>query len=233
MRILAIGDIHGCLTAFDTLLSAVQPQRDDWLITLGDYVDRGPESAAVLDRLLEISKAGRLVPLRGNHEQMMLDTYDDHSLLPMWLANGGQATLNSYATDGQPGTLDDVPQAHWDFLLHSCVDWFDTKTHFFVHADAMPELLLPDQPISVLRWQKLIRPRPHRSGKVMVCGHTVQTSGKPLNFGFAVCIDTWVYGDGWLTCLDIGAGQVWQANQNGQLRTSNIAEYYTPLETAE
>jgi serine/threonine protein phosphatase 1 len=54
MRLLAIGDIHGCLTALDALLAAVRPRDDDLLVVLGDYVDRGPESRGVLERLLEL-----------------------------------------------------------------------------------------------------------------------------------------------------------------------------------
>jgi serine/threonine protein phosphatase 1 len=59
----------------------------------------------------------------------------------------------------------------------------------------------------------------------MVCGHTEQQSGVPLNVGHAVCLDTWVYGQGWLTCLDVASGQIWQANQRGQRRGSNLNDY--------
>jgi serine/threonine protein phosphatase 1 len=71
MRTLAIGDIHGCLAALDDLLAAVAPQPDDLLVFLGDYVDRGPDSRGVLDRLIELCRTHRVVPLRGNHEMMM------------------------------------------------------------------------------------------------------------------------------------------------------------------
>jgi serine/threonine protein phosphatase 1 len=54
----------------------------------------------------------------------------------------------------------------------------------------------------------------------MICGHTSQKSGRPLNLGHAVCIDTWVYGRGWLTCLDVQTGKLWQANQAGETRTA-------------
>jgi serine/threonine protein phosphatase 1 len=56
----------------------------------------------------------------------------------------------------------------------------------------------------------------------MVCGHSSQKSGLPLNIGHAICIDTWVYGKGWLTCLDVTSGKVWQANQAGQQREAWI-----------
>jgi serine/threonine protein phosphatase 1 len=59
----------------------------------------------------------------------------------------------------------------------------------------------------------------------MVCGHTQQRSGVPLNVGHAVCLDTWAYGGGWLTCLDVTTGAVWQANQRGERRTAHIDDY--------
>jgi len=68
-------------------------------------------------------------------------------------------------------------------------------------------------------------PAPHCSGKIMVCGHTSQKSGVPLNLGHAICIDTWAYGKGWLTCLDVISGRVWQANQAGQQREAWIDEF--------
>lgn len=73
MRILAIGDIHGCSIALDSLLAAVVPQPEDKIITLGDYVDRGPDTKGVIDRLIALHATGQLIPLRGNHEQIMLN----------------------------------------------------------------------------------------------------------------------------------------------------------------
>src|SRR4051794_24858439 len=97
MRTLAIGDIHGCLTALDTLLLAVRPQPDDLIVTLGDYVDRGPDSRRVVDRLLHLPPLCQLVALRGNHDQMMLDARAGAEPLRDWLGCGGRETLRSYA----------------------------------------------------------------------------------------------------------------------------------------
>src|SRR5713226_9326831 len=73
MRTFAIGDIHGCLVALDRLLAEVRPQPDDLVITLGDYVDRGPDSKGVIDRLLGLSQLCRLVSLRCNHDYTMIE----------------------------------------------------------------------------------------------------------------------------------------------------------------
>lgn len=227
MRILAIGDIHGCSIAFDALLDSVKPQPNDQIITLGDYVDRGPDSKGVIDRLMTLHKTGQLTALRGNHEVMMLQVrYSTalpkairHQQKSEWLGKGGDATLASYSQSGKVGKLADIPEAHWHFIENVCVDGYETQTHFFVHANACPHLPLADQPDHMLFWEKFNNPPPHFSGKTMVCGHTSQKSGVPLNLGHAICIDTRVYGKGWLTCLDVTSGIVWQANQAGQQRS--------------
>ena len=242
MRILAIGDIHGCSIAFDTLLTAVKPQPNDQIITLGDYIDRGPDSKGVIKRLIALHKTGRLTALRGNHELMMLQARDllaatrkrDREALPkavrhqrksQWRERGGDATLASYSKSGKVGKLADVPDNHWHFIENVCVKWCETDTHFFVHANASPDLPLAEQPDHMLFWEKFGNPAPHFSGKIMVCGHTSQKSGLPINLCHAICIDTRVYGKGWLTCLDVTSGKVWQANQAGSVRTSWIDEF--------
>src|ERR1700712_692726 len=95
-RTLAIGDIHGCLDQFDALLHALALTADDHLVLLGDYVDRGPESAGVLRRIRAPSHSHRVTALMGNHEQMMLAARDSQDQLSAWILNGGHATLHSY-----------------------------------------------------------------------------------------------------------------------------------------
>jgi serine/threonine protein phosphatase 1 len=220
MRILAIGDIHGCSKALTTLLAAVAPQPDDLLIALGDFVDRGPDSRGVLDLLIDLKAKHRLVALKGNHEQMMMEARDAWNGSRMWQVCGGRATLASYGSEGKPGDLSAVPEAHWKFLDEELVDYLETDRHFFVHASAYYDIPLDEQPWDMLRWERLDeKGLPHVSGKVMVCGHTKQPDGVPLNLGHAVCIDTGVYDEaGWLTCLEVGQERYWQANQRGELR---------------
>ena len=225
MRILAIGDIHGCSRAFVVLLDAVQPQRDDLIITLGDYVDRGPDPAGVIERLLRLKKTHRLVSLRGNHELMLLAKRGDKAGAGRPLLSGGQG-LGAYSIPTGDGNLVEVPvpDSHWDFLEGDCVNYFETDRYFVVHANADPDVALADQPDYMLFWVPFYKPAPHRSGKVMVCGHTGQLSGVPANLGHAVCIDTRAYGGGWLTCLDVETGEYWQANQAGQCRKGRLSK---------
>jgi len=216
-RHLAIGDIHGCITALSTLIEFVNPRSDDTIITLGDYIDRGPDPAAVVDFIIELGKSHKLVALRGNHEIMMLDSREKESWFQPWMGYGGDATLRSYG-----GSLDNVPAEHFDFLHNDLVCDYECESHFFVHAFAEADVRLEDQSDATRYWRKYRNPQPHCSGKIMVCGHTAQRSGLPLNDGHAVCIDTWAHGDGWLTCLDVESGTIWQANEAGETRSSAI-----------
>ena len=215
-RVIAIGDIHGCLTALETVLAAVAPSKDDLVITLGDYIDRGPDSRGVIDRLLELRKQTKLAAILGNHEEMLLSILKGHHyMLGDWLAFGGRATLDSYQTENPA----QIPDDHLEFF-HSCLPIVELSKHFFVHASYLPRKPLARQPAEVLRWESLRErlPKPHRSGKTCICGHTSQKTGEILDAGHIVCVDTWVYGQGWLTAFDVSSGHVWQANEEGQLR---------------
>jgi len=218
-RHLAIGDIHGCINALRSLLDYVRPDADDTLITLGDYVDRGPDSRAVLDFIIELAKAHNVVPLRGNHEIMMLDSREKQSWLHAWLRYGGDATLRSYAPleDGA-GSFADIPDSHIDFLENKLVSYYECESHFFVHANADANIALEDQSDANLYWRRYGDPERHCSGKIMVCGHTPQQSGVPISNPNSICIDTQAYGDGWLSCLEVERGTIWQANEAGETR---------------
>jgi hypothetical protein len=157
--------------------------------------------------------------LRGNHEVMMLKARESREALQDWLECGGEATLKSYSPFGDAGRLVDVPDAHWEFLENQTRRYHETDKHFFVHANVYPDYPLEDQPDFMIFWESFGHPSPHQSGKIMVCGHTSQKSGRPKSVGHAICIDTWAYGGGWLTCLDVISGRYWQANQSGETRS--------------
>src|SRR5262245_8768433 len=123
MRILAIGDIHGCLRAFEALLGAVDPRRDDLVITLGDYVDRGPDSNGILDRMLALGARCRCVTLKGNHDLMMLAAREGLQHFNEWLKFGGKQTLASYHVNEDCETFANaIPARHWRFL-EECVPY--------------------------------------------------------------------------------------------------------------
>lgn len=217
-RTIAIGDIHGCLGALDGLLDAISLTADDTLVILGDMIDRGPDSAGVIERLVGLVADCRLVPLIGNHEQMMLDAATQPSQERFWLQNGGAATLASYG-----GKLSMIPSHHRTFFKH-CQVCFETENHFFIHANYHPQLEFHRQPLDLALWQHIDRrlPPPHRSGKVAVVGHTPQPDGTPRNGGHIMLLDTFCYGGEWLSAWDVEANFVWQANNNGKVRELDL-----------
>jgi len=223
-RILAIGDIHGCSVALETLLAALELTPADTIVTLGDYGDRGPDTCGVLDRLIALGRTHHLVPLRGNHDLMMMQARDGGGYMADWRQCGGDTTLDSYG-----GSLEFVPNEHWRFLEDQCVAYWESETHFFVHANAYPDMPIHEQPNYMLYWCKFNNPPVHESGKIMVCGHTSQKNGLPLNLGHAVCIDTYAHGEeGWLSCLDIATGIITQANQSRETRHLRLDDLLVP-----
>lgn len=217
MRILAIGDIHGCLPALQSLDEHLQFSAADTVITLGDYIDRGPDSAGVINYLITLSQRTNLIPLRGNHEIMMLEARSNIRFLHPWLSNGGNTTLQSY----RASSFNDIPAEHWDFISNT-LPYHELGNDFFVHANADPDLPLSQQSEDLLYWKHLNQPKPHSSGRRMICGHTSQKSGRILDLDHTVCIDTWAFGEGWLTCLNVKTGQYWQTRNNGELQTGHL-----------
>lgn len=224
MRLLAVGDIHGCLVQFNDLLKLVQPTPADRLILLGDFVDRGPDSRGVIDRILELRQSGlNLTCLRGNHEIMMLESRGERGCLKMWLSVGGAQTLGSYgAVPGRTGTIADVPADHWNFLAEGLLPYLETERHIFVHAGVNSNLPLHQQDDAWLYWEFLRDDMRHQSGKTVVCGHTAQKSGEIKTIPGAICIDTYAHGGGWLTCLDASSGRYWQVNFMGKPREGKV-----------
>ena len=224
MRVLAIGDIHGCLGPLDDLLAWVRPTADDVLITLGDYVDRGPDSRGVLNRLIELKKQRPLICLRGNHEIMMLDAWrGGRAERKSWLSVGGVECLGSYGSSpGKSGTFDDVPPEHWTFLQTELVDYYESERFIFVHAGLEYSTAMSEQPDYALFWDFLGDSLRHRTGKTVICGHTSQKSGEPKVVPNAVCIDTRIHGGGWLTCLDAISGRYWQVDMLGRKRDGRV-----------
>jgi serine/threonine protein phosphatase 1 len=222
-RTITIGDLHGCLDVLAALLDAVQPGPEDKVITLGDHIDRGPDSRGVLDRLIALAQRCQLIPLLGDHEEMLIDALRDTAALRRWLMCGGAETLRSYgwAPGGSRRSLAEwIPEPHREFLLR-CRPYHETATHIFVHAGLEPELPMEQQPPQMLRWRvtDARTATPHCSRKVVVVGHTAQRTGEVLDLGFLICIDTNCARGGWLTALDTSTGSIWQANRAGGLRT--------------
>jgi serine/threonine protein phosphatase 1 len=215
-RLFAIGDVHGCSTALRTLIEAIDPQPEDTIVTLGDYIDWGPDSRGVIDLLIYVSRRCDLVPLLGNHEEMLLAALDSRSELRYWLEFGGEETLNSYDYDGGKEM---IPEDHVRFI-RGCRDHHETPTHIFVHANYDHGLPMDRISGTKLRWEHIDihDQRPHYSGKTVVVGHTPQVSGEVLDLGFLVCIDTDCSRGGWLTAYGANDTIGLQAEQDRIVR---------------
>ncbi len=207
-RLYAIGDVHGRLDLLERLLSLIASDANDagasqaqpQLIFLGDYVDRGPDSRGVVERIIEEqSRAPGVVALKGNHEAALLDFLADPGEGAIWLEWGGRETLQSYGLADvdrrAPADLADefrqrLPFEHRSFyegltLSHIAGDYF------FAHAGVRPGVPLAEQSPSDLMW---IREAFHRAAaserpdKVVVHGH--HPMERPRDFGWRIAVDT-------------------------------------------
>jgi serine/threonine protein phosphatase 1 len=222
-RLIAIGDVHGCVHALDALLDAIVPASDDRLVFLGDVIDQGRETREVLDRLIGLKERCRVVLIEGNHEEMLSAARESERALRYWEMCGGVATLNSYRFGGG---LEDIPDAHWA-LLGTGEPFYETEDFIFTHANYLPTVPITQQPGYELRWALFdpAKMQPHVSGKTVVVGHTEQRDAEIVDLGFAMCIDTGCWKYGWLTAIDVDTRHIWQASRWGVLRDPGEANH--------
>jgi serine/threonine protein phosphatase 1 len=130
-RTLVIGDVHGCIKTLRGLLESICTiSNNDTLIFIGDLIDKGPDSKAVLDYILELkSNNYNVVYIRGNHEQMFINALDHSIAMKEWFRNGGQNTLDSFDAY-HPGFIDDK---YIDLILSSQF-YYQNENYIFAHA---------------------------------------------------------------------------------------------------
>ena len=225
IRIYAVGDLHGRVDLLDRLLSHIDddiaryPTHRAIQIFLGDYVDRGPHSRFVIDRLIDRGQTQEVVCLKGNHEVFLLDFLRNPELIKYWRQYGGLETLVSYGVvppfNPTPAQLEALlkklrnamPTAHFEFLTRLQVT-FTCGDYFFVHAGVRPGVALDRQQEKDLLW---IREEFLQSdadfGKIIVHGHTpVSVAELHAN---RINIDTGAYATGLLTCLILEGDRRW------------------------
>jgi serine/threonine protein phosphatase 1 len=222
VRIYAIGDVHGRADLLGRVFSridadlATYPDCHPLQVFLGDYIDRGPSSRAVLDLLIARSRTHEIVCLKGNHDNYVLDFLQNPAVLSDWRQLGGLETLMSYGLKPSmkadvaeqlelaKGLAASLPKTHRDFL-HRLSASFTCGDFFFVHAGVKPGVPLERQREEDLLW---IRDEFLRCeddfGKIIVHGHTpVREPDIRQN---RINIDTGAYATGQLTCLIIENG---------------------------
>jgi serine/threonine protein phosphatase 1 len=178
--IYAVGDIHGSLQKLRKLIVLCKQHaagRPMAVVLLGDYIDRGPESADVIRTVIELqSELGdRVVALKGNHEAMALAVIDGKAASHYWFAQGGAETLRSYAAK----SIRDLPPDHVEWLRSLPLSYDDGR-RLFVHAGIDPQKPLETQHEQDLLWIRepfLSDQRDH--GRLIVHGHTPLTTGMP------------------------------------------------------
>jgi len=218
-RLFAIGDIHGRRDLLDGLLEHIAsyigsaPLADNILVFLGDYVDRGPASRAVIERLcgLEQETGWRCIFLRGNHDQAILEFLQDPSSYSAWRGYGAAETLLSYGV--MPPRFEnasDFAQAWDDFarkfppqhseFLRGLKHFHVEDDYVFVHAGIRPGIALADQTPNDMMWirESFLSYR-GRFEKVVVHGHTPAPA--PVILSNRICVDTGAHATGRLTAL--------------------------------
>ncbi len=203
-----IGDVHGCLEELDRLLTQIQPNlKQDRLVMLGDYIDRGPHSCQVVSKLMQLQQQfgkEHVVLLRGNHEQMAIDYYENGN--SCFLYNGGQATLRSFVNNGED-------LAHHIDFFQGLPLYFEDDHFIYVHGGIKHGCAMEEQIESDLLWiREEFFLTSQREEKTVIFGHTPTntiTGRYDPFFGHGrIGIDTaCVYG-GYLTALELERGQV-------------------------
>jgi serine/threonine protein phosphatase 1 len=176
----AVGDVHGSLDKLKALVEACREHADGRamrLVFLGDYIDRGPDSAGVLRFMMSLQAdfPEQIIALKGNHEAWALSLLDGAVPASAWLRNGGAETLHSYGVKD----IGDLPRAHLNWMRALRL-FFDDGRRFFVHAGVNPSRPLDAQDEQELLWIRepfLTNGRDY--GRLIVHGHTPLESEKP------------------------------------------------------
>ena len=224
-RAYAVGDVHGCLVQLNRLIEQIEddleerPVKEAFLVFVGDLIDRGPDSAGVIERLRTYSRPGlKPIFLSGNHEEYFLRVLGgERGVLDNWLDYGGKQCAESYgvSADQLVALPEDqalallrrqVPEGHRRFLK-TFGDTFRFGDFLFVHAGIRPGLPLEQQSRADLRWIR--EPFLHDTGDhgfVVVHGHTIVETVEELPN--RIGIDTGAYRSGVLTALVIDGAEL-------------------------
>ena len=218
MAIFAIGDVHGCADELAELLEVLPLRDDSTIVTLGDYIDRGPNSRRVLELLMEARERHRVVTLAGNHEEMLREFLDgsDAGRVARFILNGGSTTLADFANDHGEWVI----PADFVRFLDDLLLWYETDDHFFVHAGVPDRALAEIDPVrdrDELLWiRRAFISNPRSWEKRIVHGHTpvnaVELSATRIN------VDTACAYGGFLTAIELPSHRIYSVPRKTGLR---------------
>src|SRR5262249_25498298 len=216
-RLYIIGDIHGRSELLDRMTNEIErdlaqhPADAAVTVTLGDYIDRGPDSRGVLERLARNRFPTQYIGLKGNHEELLETFMADPGIGPQWRSLGGLETLHSYGVPVGPllrgkgfeeasrAIREAIPQEHLEFLgsLRLCSS---NSRYFLCHAGVRPGVALEKQQPRDMLWirEEILNSRKD-FGKIVVHGHTPVE--EPQILPNRINIDTGAFATGRLTCL--------------------------------
>ena len=225
-RAYAIGDVHGRLDLLEQLLDRIEadnsrrPPAKTYLVLLGDLIDRGPDSAGVIERFVsDPPRWARLVFLQGNHEEFLLDVLSGREeAVGSWLTYGGYecaasygvspgATLNATAHEIVERLREAVPPSHIEFL-QNMADSFRFGDYLFVHAGIRPGILIDEQSQRDLRWiREGFLDCTDDHGMIVVHGHSIVD--KVEQHPNRIALDTGAYRSGVLSAMGIEGSERW------------------------
>lgn len=217
-RIYAVGDIHGRFDLLEEMFRkidadrATHPHHRHVEILLGDLVDRGPDSASVIEAAIERKVSNGLIALLGNHDHYVIDALANPSTISHWLTWGGKEALQSWGlspdriANCDPTTVQSVlreaiPASHLAFIGDMPLTWQEGDI-LFVHAGIRPGVPINSQTqrdLTLIREPFHSDPRDH--GVLVVHGHTPNDT--PVVRSNRIGVDTMAYNSGTLTCAVI------------------------------
>ena len=230
-RVIAIGDLHGHHGPLQRMLQKIDLRSGDFIIFIGDYIDRGPDSKELVQELIELRFAHPHVAfLRGNHEDMLIGSLGYSAVvsdMSTWLYNGGSQTLHSYGlsrdelnhivslwdeSERRAALRKVFPKEHINFFLDLEL-YVETEHHFFCHAGVDPAVSIEEgkqSPHNLLWMREHLYADEPCWEKTLVCGHTplrdIRISEK------LICIDTGLHYYGTLSAIDVKSKEVFQVN---------------------
>lgn len=177
-RRFAIGDIHGCLKTFTSLVEdGIKLTLNDTLYTVGDFIDRGPDSKGVLDYIAKMTKNGfRILSVRGNHEEMLLDSLTDPGYIMSWVYNGAEPTLQSFGLN--PGiilTSDTVHKIPKKYVtrIEKLPYYIELDDYLIVHAGFNFYIDDPLTDTHAMIWSRQMQYDPVKANhRAVIHGHT-------------------------------------------------------------
>jgi len=232
-RAYAVGDVHGRLDLLEQLLEMIEadavkrPERKTYIVFLGDFIDRGPASAGVVEKLRTYSPSfAKPIFIAGNHEEVFLRVLGgEDRILRDWLNFGGAECVQSYGIDPEKlGRLEPaaaikrlreaMPKAHVEFL-ESLADTFRFGSYLFVHAGIRPGIELMHQDQFDLRWiREPFLSDEEEHGMIVVHGHTIVPDVEER--ANRICIDTGAYRTGVLTAIGLEEAERWYLSATGK-----------------